>query len=46
MRDHIIICHARVPPIPRPNDSEEIVRAVVHQLLEESSANLDIDLGV
>ena len=46
MRDHIIICHTRVPPIPRPNDGEEIVLVLVHQLLEEGGANLGIDLGV
>lgn len=46
MCDNIIVCHAWVPPIPPPNNGEEIVRVTVHQLLEEGSANLDIDLGV
>jgi hypothetical protein len=46
MSDHIIIRHAWIPPIPRSNDGEEIVRVAVHQLLEEGSANLDIDFGV
>jgi len=46
MRNHIIIRHTWVPPIPRANDGEEIVRVAVHQLLEEGSAKLDIDVGV
>lgn len=46
MRDHIIIRHAWVPPIPSANDGEEIVLVVVHQLPEEGSANLYIDFGV
>lgn len=46
MSDHIIVRHAWVPPIPRANDGEEIVLVTVHQLSEEGSANLDIDLGV
>ena len=46
MRDHVVICHAWVPPVPRANDGEEIVRVAVHQLPEEGSANLDIDFGV
>ena len=46
MCDNIIVCHAWVPPVPPPNNGEEIVRVTVHQLLEEGSANLDIDLGI
>lgn len=46
MRDHIVIRHAWVPPIPSANDGEEIVLVAVHQLPEEGSANLDVDFGV
>ena len=46
MRDYVVIRHAWVPPIPSANDGEEIVPVAVHQLLEEGSANLDIDFGV
>jgi hypothetical protein len=46
MCDHIVIRHTLVPPIPCPNDGEEILRVVVHQFPEEGSADLGIDLGV
>lgn len=46
MCDHIIVCHAWIPPIPPSNNREEIVRVAVHQLLEVGSADLDVDLGV
>ena len=46
MRDHIVVRHAWVPPIPSANDGEEIVLVAVHQFPEEGSANLDVDFGV